>query len=707
MIMKKYFSILCATLLLGACAKELAKEVQNEPVAGNGVRFAAAFTKVSTDEGVSTWEANDAISVFSVVNGADPGVSVSTNIQYSTSEGGSSVTFLPVGAAASAADKYYAFSKYSPSYPSKLNADEETGFPGANGGSAVTDYRYMPVCINTSATVNFDTDTGVAKCTNSYPFFYAVGLPPANEEDPVQLQFKPILPLLEFDLYGSGEFKQVILTFTDPNTDSFGPKNWLQAKGVFNLATGEFKITNYNNYTHKFTVYLKEGENSYVTLQGDKPMKFMVPVGFFNVTKGLTLTFTTKEETTVVKNIWADKTVCNFTSDGSPKHLRQGIKFAYVNASVASVAEFPAEGGSSAAFDVTTNASWTLKSKPDWITVNPTSGAEGATSVVLTATANDGAYREGQIVFGVPDGPECSVAVSQAKYEVPSAGYYSVDLSAVDFANSFIYDVKNANDVLIAQITREYLGATKDARVVVAYHLNAQSKIDYTDGLVIDNGGSVNAWTMNKDAVTYEPGASSALATIWVADDGSEILTAQPAGSISAAYVTPSQLASPTGQKHALVKIGSQIWTAESYKTTKLANGTDIAQQTTAPYATSTSASVIVADGKYLYNAHAIKANFAPAGWGLPTIANWTTDLVSFLGSTTMYANLSVNKAQLYDRTTWKLNGTALKDLGYYNDWSCEASGSNWTMLMVQNNTAPKTSGQGMTAMFEVRFIKQ
>ena len=636
--MKKYFSILCAALLFGACAKELADAPVVEPVGNNGdVTFAAVFTKVSTDAGVNTWEANDELSIFSVVNGSDPGVSAGTNIQYKTAAGGASATFLPVGNAAPAGDKYYAYYKYAPTYPSALNSDGESGFPGASASAAVTDYRYIPVYVNSGATVDFDTATGVAKCTNSWPSFYAVGVPPANEGDPVLLQFKPILPLLEFDLYGYGEFKSVVLTFTDKATDVYGQKNWLSAKGVFNLATGEHRVTNSSNSAyHKLTVTLKEGENAYVTLQGDKPMKFMVPVGFFSVKKGLTLTFTAKDGSTVVKNIWADKTVSSFTSDGAPKHLRQGIKFAYINASVASVTEFPTEGGSSAAFDVTTNASWTLKSKPDWIMVSPASGAEGATSVVLTASANDGAYREGQVVFGVPDGPECSVAVSQAKYEVPSAGYYSVDLSAVDFANSLIYDVKNANDVLIAQITREYLGATKDARVVVAYHLNAQqSKIDYTDGLVIDNGGSVNAWTMNKDAVTYEPGASSALATIWAADDGSEILTAQPAGSISAAYVTPSQLASPTGQKHALVKIGSQIWTAEGYKTTKLANGTDIAQQTASPYATSTSASVIVADGKYLYNAHAIKANFAPAGWGLPTIANWTTDLVSFLGSTT------------------------------------------------------------------------
>lgn len=705
--MKKYFSILCATLLLGACAKELAKDVQIEPVANNGVRFAAAFTKVSTEDGVSTWDANDNISVFSVVNGADPGVSASTNIEYVTSEGGASVTFLPVGDAASAGDKYYAFYKYSPNYPSAYNADTEIGFPGANANASVTDYRFIPVYINSSATLTFDTETGEV-ISGVTSFFYAKGVPSASEDDPVLLQFKPILPLLEIDLYGYGEFKSLLLSFKDKNTDVLGPKNWLTAKGVFDISTGVHTVTNSSSSAFfKYTLNLREGENTYVTLQGDKPIKIKVPVGFFTLTKGLTLTLTAKDGSTVVKDIWTDRIVCNYNEDYSPKHLRQGIKLAYVNASVASVAEFPTEGGNSEAFTVTTNASWAVKSKPDWITVSPESATDGPTSVVLTASANEGAYREGQVVFGVPNGPECAVAVSQAKFEVPSAGYYSVDLSAATFAESYIYDVKNADDKIIAQITREYLGATKDEQLVVAYHLNAQDKIDYTDGLVIANGGSVNAWTMDKDAVTYLPGDSSPLTTIWVADDGSVILTAQPAGSISAAYVTPCQLASPTGQKHAIVKIGSQIWTAEGYKTTKLANGTDIAQQTTAPYATSSNPSVIISDDKYLYNAHAVKANFAPEGWALPSVSQWSTDLASFLGSTTMYANLSMSKAQLYSRNTWKLNGTAIADLGYYNDWSNAASSSRWTMLMVKPDAAPTTSAQNMTAMFEVRLIKQ
>lgn len=718
--MKKYFGIFCATLLLGACAKQIEDNPQIAPVK-DGIKFAATFTKVSTDQGVNTWEANDIISVFSVVNGAAAGASIGTNIQYKTDEGGASVTFSPVEAAAPGGDKYYAYYKYAPTYPSAYNANTDTGFPGAASGEPVADYRYVPVYINSGATVDFNTETGVAKCTNSFQSFYAVGVPPANENDPVQLHFKPILPLLEFDLYGYGEFKTLVLTFTDKATDAFAQKNWLSAKGIFDLSTGEHTVTNYSGSAyHKLTITLKEGANSYVTLQGDKPMKFMVPVGFFNITKGLTLTFTTKDGATVVRKIWADKTVCSFTTDGSPKHLRQGIKFAYINASVPSVAEFPADGGDSEAFNVVTNSSWEVKSKPEWITVNPATGAEGTTSVVLTAAANTGAARSDQVVFQVPDGPECSVAVSQAKYQAVSAGYYSVDLSAITFASSYIYDVKNASDQLIARITREFIGAgaTANVRLCVAYPMLSSGKPDYEHGLVLDNSGSVNAWTMDPGEVEYIPGNSTALTTIWVKDDGTEIYTYQPDGNISTASVSPYILQSPSGQNHATVKIGSQIWTAEGYKTTKLGDGTtdisligatDAVSKTEPNYISTT----VNSEEVYLYNFVALmdgeNEKLSPAGWKIPTLAQWKTDLNGFLGGGTLtYNNLSFDKAQMFDRDGMcKKNTAAPAALTFRCFWGNYSPAANkWVILLVKSDGSVDKSSQNDTNMFEVRLIQ-
>ena len=62
-IMKKYYSILGALLLMAGCAKQEVNpaETPENPTPGKGgVTFVAGFnTKVATDAGVSTWRAED------------------------------------------------------------------------------------------------------------------------------------------------------------------------------------------------------------------------------------------------------------------------------------------------------------------------------------------------------------------------------------------------------------------------------------------------------------------------------------------------------------------------------------------------------------------------------------------------------------------------------------------------------------------------
>ena len=721
--MKKYCIILYAALLLGACAKQPTIEVSDEPEAPavkNGVTFVTTFTKVSTTDGVNTWDADDQISVFSVANAAAAGVSVGTNVAYQTSSPGASATFEAVTDAVTASDKYYAFYPFSPAYPSKLNADESIGFEAKADNAPVDDYRFMPVYVNSGATVEFEQDAPVGVTTNAPSFFYAQGVPPATDGDPVSLTFHPILPLLQFDLYGYGSVKQLVLTFTDKATDVYSPDNWLTAKGVFDLSTGVHTITNADQKTayQRLTVTLKEGTNAYVELKGDQPRTLKVPVGRFNLTKGMTLTFTMADGSTLVKNIWEGKTVSSMDA-GTPKHLRQGINVPYVTASAASVDEFDFAGGDATPFTVNTNTSWSVESKPDWISLSPTSGT-GGESVTLTASANAGGVRNGTLVFATPEGAKCSVAVSQAAFQAAAANYYSVDVAGIDWTSSFIYDVKNADNTLIARITREFLGATQNVRVDAAYKAPS-GNVDYTAGLVIDNGGSVSAWTMDPAAVSYTAGSSSSIATIWVKNDGSEILTAAPAGSVSPASVSPYVLTSPSGQNNALVKIGSQIWTAEGYKTTKLGDGTSITTipptgTNVTPSSTEPNLTIYTHGGEdiYMYNALCVKGStdglLAPDGWAVPSVKQWTEDLAGFLGGTSSYANMSV--AQLFSRTCYKnVSDGAPSDMGYYNTWSNQEGktpSSQWTMLMCQSGAAPKTANtQAYKSSFEIRLIKK
>ncbi|MCR5019071.1 MAG: hypothetical protein K6A64_09775 [Bacteroidales bacterium] len=701
--MKKYLSILGAILMIAGCAKQEIKPVEeqvqdNTPEKGE-VSFVAGFTKVTTDAGDNSWDSGDQISVFSVANSAAAGVSVSTNLAYETASGGASAVFNAAGDKVTASDKYYAYYPYQAAYAAKLNKNDDIGFTGAAANADVTDYRFFPVNINSGATFIFDPTTGESYSNNTFQFFYASADAPANDSDPVTLHFKPVLPLLEFDLYGYGTIKQVVVAFKEPATDVFAQNNWLSAKGVIDASTGVMTVTNQSaSAYYKLNVTLKEDSKDYIELRGTEPMKMKLTVGHFNVTKGLSLTFTDKDGNSFTKNIWTDKTVSSVTDAGAVKHIRQGINVPYVKASVSSVDEFPAEGGAAAAFTILANSDWTVESKPDWISLSTSSGT-GGESVTLTAEANSGAARSGAVVFKTTEGAKYSVAVSQAKFVAAAAAYYSVDVTAIDFATSYIYDVKNSSDELIARITKEYLGADKDVQVNVAYPAPSGTPT-YTNGLVLDNGGSVNAYTLTPTAVSYTAGSSSALSTIWVKADGSAIYTATPSGTIAAASVSPYTLTSPSGEINAIVKVGSKIWVTKGYKSTKLANGNDLTVLTSGFSAQSSPAVIISSDGKWLFNGHAIKENFAPSGWKLPEEGDWT-DFCTFVGS---YAN--VTKSYLFDRTTWKLNGTALADLGYYNTWSDTANGTKWYMLMWKNGASPTKNGQAMTAMFEVRLIK-
>ena len=722
MQMNKALTIFGALLLLAGCAKPEADFTPAVPE-GGPVSFVASFdgTRVTTADGVNSWEAGDQISVFSCEEGAAAGVSVGTNVTYAAAASGPTSSFEPVGMSVAAAKKYHAVYPYSPEYPSNLNAAEATGFAGAKAADPVTDYRFVPIAVNSGVTFQVDPETGEAKALNAAQYFWATADAPATQGDPVTFTFTPVLPLLEFDLYGYGTVRQIVVSFTDKDTDSYASDNWLTAKGVVDLSSGQFTTTNYSTSAFfKINVTLKESdEKPYADLLGDKPVKLKITVGNFTVTKGLTLTFTDKDGAQFIKTIWAGSTVTTKGRAGKVKHILQGIDVPYVKASVASLAEFESAGGVSEAFTVSSTSAWSVKSKPDWISLSAGSGTPGA-SVTAAAAANKGAARTGEIAFQNAEGNVCRVSVSQAEYVVTAAEWYSVDLGSVDFSASYIHDVTDATSAVIARITKEFLGATVNKQAVVVYPAPTATPY-YTRGLVAEvtyengaaasgniNGGSVSSDTMTPGDVVYTPGTSARLTTVYVKADGSEIVTANPGGSVSAGGVSPFQLASPSGINHALVKIGNRIWTAEGYKTRKLQDGTDLNVVGATGGTSSTVATVAVDGDMYLYNASAMKAGIAPSGWRAPTVAEWKTNLAAFLGGTSTYANMSATGAQLFSRNCFKKpNANAPSDLGYYNTWSNAANGEKWDMLLAKSGAAPSNSAQAMTAMFEVRLIKE
>lgn len=649
--MKKIFAIFCAAAMLFACTKEMNDA---SSFAEGGLKFKASIetpTKVATTQGKSAWEAGDDILLYSVAAGADAGVSLGGTLVYTTAAGGATAEFAPVGEATPSGDKYYAFHPAYDKYPSALKAADAIGFAAVAANDPVTDYRFVPVTVNTGITFEYDPTSGIAKSTNSYPVFYASADAPKEAGQAVDLTFKPVLPVIELGLKGYGTVASVVIAYADKTTDALdnASNKWLTGKGVMDLSTGVLTTTNTSTsgYCKLAATLTTKGGQAYVELNPDAPIYFQMPVGRFEVTKGLTLTITDKDGEVTTKTIWADRKVSGMSENGKCKFISQVIN---------------------------------LGSAP-----------------------------------------------------VQNADYYEVPMSSIDWTKSYVHHVKDANDNTIAVVTKEFFGATVNKQGVVAYPAPSNAA-DYTAGKVMQvtldgdaapsgnvHGGSLSAWTTAAAEVAYTEGTSAAAETLYVKGDGSEISFEAPSAGAVTGKVEPYILTSTSGQEHPLVKIGERFWTACGYKTTKMVSAKDITITETAgalpsgTYSENWAHGLYIEGDKWLYNivplgfSKAANSTFtnkiAPEGWTLPSLTDWTTDLADYLGGTSSFLNMS--KALLFSRTTFKIESGALKDLGYYNTWSCTSTGSSCKvqMLLCKAGAAPTKSGQSWNAMFELRLV--
>ena len=661
--MKKIFAICSTALMMFACAKEMPQNPVS-PSVSDGLKFMATVepaSKVLTSQGKSSWEEGDEISLFSVAADAAAGVAEGVNVIYRAASAGVTTEFVQEDKLVGRSDKYYAFFPASPSYVS-LKANESIEFDGASAGDPVTDYRFMPVAINsgnaTAAGVEctYDAETGKVS-TNQTPYFYASAVAPSEEGEPVNLVFKPILPVIEFGLKGKGTVKNMVVEYADKSVDSYdqGADKWLSAKGVFDISTGVLTTTNLSTSAyHRIYVDLKSTDSDYIQLNNETPIYFQLVVGRFEITKGLKLTFTDKDGNVFEKTIWTDKTYKGMSDTGNPKFISQVVNVPYKE---------------------------------------------------------------------VEDDQE------DADVEYNPASYYEVDMTTIDWTKSYVYNV-TAGGKVMAVITKEFFGADVNKQGVVAYKAPSGTA-DYTDGNVLQvtldgdavptgnvHGGTLSAWTTTASNVVYTAGESAPITKIYVKGDGSEILFTAPETEVMTAKRVPYTLTSTSGEVHPLVKIGNRFWTACGYKTTKQIDGTVITQKNASDGVTATATRMVISDDKWLYNAISLgftnetapkfENKIAPSGWTLPTTADWATDLVDFLGGTTVLAHANMIKSLLFSRTTYNVKNNALNSLGYYNTWSCEGTGSGskaWMLMLQSDPTKKATSSQSLSAMFELRLV--
>ena len=649
MIMKKIFAICGAALMMFACTKNMI-EVQGPDAASSELTFVASMeapqTKVATSQGKSTWEAGDKIVVYSAAEGAEPGVSVGAGVVYKTLAGGASVEFIADAKEIAASDNYYAYFPASTQYPSKLNAHDGIGFKGVAANATVTDYRFMPVAVNSGVTITYDPTTGETT-SKERPYFYAAAKAPA-EGGPVELTFKPILPVIEFGLKGHGTVKSMVIAYADKATDVLdnAANKWLSGKGVFDMSTGVFTTTNTSSSAYpKVTVTLKSKDADYIQLDPESPVYFQVSVGRFEVTKGITLTFTDKDGNTFEKTIWTDKTYKGVSDEGKPKFISQVVTVPHKEV---------VEVDKDSYYEVDmTNVDWT-KSYVHHVTVGEGSLVGVITKEFFGATQN----KQGIVAYPAPEATADYTKGSVLELTLdgdtaPEGNVHGGSLSAwTTHAADVVYTAGTS-----APVSKIYV------------------KGDGSEVLLAAPAGEVKTAVLVPYTLTSTSGEIHPLVKI-----GERFWTA-------CSYMTTKQI-----DGTALTEItsgkapseGATVYTSRA-KGIWLYNG--------------------IALGFDESN-ESFTNKIAPEGWTLPSTADWKTDLADYLGSTAMYNNMS--KALLFDRLPYivKTNAT-IKKLTYYGIWSCSPSGTKLNMLKCDPDTAPTTSTQSTLVMFETRLVSK
>ena len=184
------------------------------------------------------------------------------------------------------------------------------------------------------------------------------------------------------------------------------------------------------------------------------------------------------------------------------------------------------------------------------------------------------------------------------------------------------------------------------------------------------------------------------------------------------------------GNVYNTVTIGTQCWMAENLKTTRYNDGTAILTGlSNADWQSTTSGAYAIYNndpannttyGK-LYNSYAVKTNkLAPAGWHVPTYAEWTT-LIAFLGgvsiaggamkATILWSSPNTGATNSSGFTGLpagyrNINGT-FSNIGFYGYfWSSDSYYSCWSSLNNSNNSVGSSCDLFREKGFSVRCVK-
>jgi len=331
---------------------------------------------------------------------------------------------------------------------------------------------------------------------------------------------------------------------------------------------------------------------------------------------------------------------------------------------------------------VDANVSWTAYAPASWITTDIKGN-----KLTIGCGENTGDSRRSSYVLIQNQGVSLKrIFVSQASSVPPVPEYYKIDLNDVDWDESKIFYATNANSDTIAVLTKEYLGYQDDRVVECLYPYRNSKPVFDTRTLSISD-------------------------KLWIKKDGSAFFVINPASRfdvVEDAGLESLCLVSDV-KPHGTVKVGSQIWLMEDYKTTKMADGTDIPVSYAGdPFSNTSKACAIhdsVSPEHYLYTGYCVDG-FAPEGWSVPT----QEDYQILLNYVITYASLTGN-SQFGATSNYKctISGGNAKftALNYTNTWTCTKSGAKNYMVGMKPDNGSVNSAQALTGCFSIRLIKK
>lgn len=231
----------------------------------------------------------------------------------------------------------------------------------------------------------------------------------------------------------------------------------------------------------------------------------------------------------------------------------------------------------------------------------------------------------------------------------------AVDISNIDWNLSRVYKVMDKG-IQVAEITKEYLfNGVIDAQAIVVYPIDRTGVADITKGLVaqvmktaLDNNREYNPnntqsihggyalW--NNGQLLYVAGTEPLINSIQV--DKQDISKA----GLDVVYtltLEPDLLTDIDNNEYGIVKIGAQYWMRENLKTEHYKNGVSAEVY----YYDNSLVNKASLGGLYTWHTTTNSNGLAPAGWHIPSQAEFTTLANYASGSTSITAGARKLKA--------------------------------------------------------------